>query len=48
MKDLSKGRKLTGIRKEKKALAEIRYRAKESGIVIEEMHLYENQEDVCG
>ena len=43
MKDCAKEEKLLDTQ-EKKALAEIRYRAKESGIVIEEMHLYENQE----
>ena len=43
MKDCAKEETLLDAQ-EKKALAEIRYRAKECGIVIEEMHLYENQQ----
>lgn len=43
MKDCAKEEKLLD-KREKKALAEIRYRAKEYGIVIEEMHLFENQD----
>ena len=41
MKDCAREEKLLDS-KEKRALAEIRYRAKESGIVVEEMHLLEN------
>lgn len=43
MKDCAKEEKLLD-GKEKKALAEIRYRAREHGIVIEDMHLFENVE----
>lgn len=41
MKDCAREEKLLDS-KEKRALAEIRYRAKECGIVVEEMHLLEN------